>query len=76
MANTSISQVFVVAGYTISETDTIRSQDLRRFSVQKRGRKSPYVVTFQAGLKSGCSCPAGRTQKDCKHVAFVRSVVR
>jgi hypothetical protein len=76
MANTAISQVVKVAGYLISETDTIRSQDLRRFAVTKPGRRSPYIVTLQAGFKSGCSCIAGRNQKECKHVAFVRSVAR
>ena len=63
------------AGYAITETETIRSQDLRRFEVAKpRSDSDPYVVTFQSYRSSGCSCPAGRSQKLCKHVKMVRSI--
>lgn len=67
-----ISKVHNVNGYEISETETIRSQDLRRFAVTKPGRRKPYVVTFQtrAARRAGCSCPAGRNQLGCKHVAM------
>jgi hypothetical protein len=66
-----ISQVIQVQGYKVSETETLRTQDLRRFLVAKPRSDVHYVVTFHT---SGCSCPAGRSQKRCKHVAMVRSI--
>jgi hypothetical protein len=59
-----------VENYSITETEAFRTQDLRRFSVVKKdGRKlTTYIVTFQRGHAFGCSCPAGRNQKHCKHV--------
>lgn len=68
----AIAKVYQVGNYSVSETDTIRTQDIVRFAVQKQGAKSPYVVTFQTRAKSACSCIAGRNQKACKHVKMVR----
>lgn len=58
--------------YSVLETSTIRSQDLRRFTVKKSPTVT-YVVAFQA-YGASCSCPAGRYQKTCKHVEMVRSI--
>ncbi len=59
--------------YAISETDTKRDIDFRRFNVQKQGAKKAYIVSFQTrtGRKAACSCPAGCNQKHCKHVDMV-----
>ena len=59
-----------VDGYKVQETETKRSQDLRRFTVQKPGSRKPYVVTFQRAWGYGCSCPAGVNQRLCKHVTM------
>lgn len=69
-----IAQVHTVGNYTISETETIRGIDLRRFAVQKRGAKKPYVVTMQSRRHMQCSCPAGCNQLKCKHLGLVKSV--
>lgn len=63
-----LTKIVQVAGYKILETSTIRTQDIKRFMVEKPGAKTPYIVTFQGGHQYGCSCPAGRNQKHCKHV--------
>ena len=62
--------------YVISETDTKRDVDFRRFSVQKQGAKKPYIVSYQTrgGRKAQCSCPAGCNQKHCKHVDIVNRI--
>lgn len=72
----AIALVHSVGNYTISETDTKRDVDFRRFAVAKDGAPKPYVVTFQtsAGRKAACSCPAGCNQKRCKHVAMCLAV--
>lgn len=62
----------LVGDYRVLETATIRTQDVRRFQVSKKGRQGHYVVSFQRGCKSGCSCPAGRSQKACKHVQMCK----
>jgi hypothetical protein len=67
--------VKVVNGYQITETQTIRSQDMRRFTVTKPGRDTPYIVSFQSRHSHGCSCIAGRNQKHCKHVTMCMQVV-
>lgn len=70
-----IAQVHTVRGYLISETDTKRDMDFRRFAVTKPGASKPYIVTMQTrtGRKMQCSCVAGRNQKPCKHLDFVRN---
>jgi len=74
--NQAIAKVYSVGNYTISETDTKRDVDFRRFNVSKDGARKPYVVTFQTntGRKAACSCPAGIRQLGCKHVVMVKSV--
>lgn len=74
--SSSIAQVHTVGTYSISETDTKRDIDFRRFHVQKRGRRSAYVVTMQtrSGRRMQCSCPAGCNQKACKHLDMVRNI--
>ncbi len=69
-----IAQVHTVGNYTVSETDTKRDVDFRRFSVMKGGAKKPYIVTMQTrtGRKMQCSCVAGINQKPCKHLNMVR----
>ena len=69
----AIAKVHQVGAYEISETETIRSQDIVRFAVLKAQAKKPYIVTIQTRSKSACSCIAGRNQKHCKHVDMVRS---
>jgi hypothetical protein len=58
--------------YTISETETKREKDHRRFEVLKDGAKMPYVVSIQHIGTMECSCPAGVTQKPCKHLGLVQ----
>ena len=71
-----IAQVTQVGKYSISETDTKRDVDHRRFSVAKAGARKPYIVSWQTrtGRKAACSCPAGVNQKHCKHVDMVASI--
>lgn len=74
--SSGLAQVKSVGNYSISETDTKRDVDFRRFSVMKRGAKKPYIVTMQTrtGRKMQCSCPAGCNQLHCKHLGMVKSV--
>lgn len=72
----SIAKVHTVQNYRISETNAKRDMDFRRFVVEKKGARKPYIVTFQTltGRRSACSCPAGINQKHCKHVDMVTNI--
>lgn len=69
-----IALVHRVGPYTVSETDTKRDIDNRRFNVQKAGNKKAYVVTFQGKRGAQCSCPGGIFHGNCKHVGMCRAV--
>lgn len=71
-----LAKVNHIGNYSVSETDTIRDVDFRRFSVMKGGARKPYIVSWQTatGRKAKCSCPAGINQKHCKHVNMVAAV--
>lgn len=71
-----ISQVKSFGNYEISETLTKRDVDHRRFNVQKKGARKPYIVSWQTrtGRKAACSCVAGINQKHCKHLDMVASL--
>lgn len=63
------------SSYTVRETPTKRSQDVRRWEVRKIGTvDAPYVVTFQAhdGSRTACSCKGGIYHKNCKHMDAFR----